>query len=81
LLGRAGLSQGEDTAPNRYLSPQAEFRFSSAERASRVHDEDTIRRQPVDLSVFLPFRRFLLQTTVQGYAQNMGAHTLLQSAK
>jgi hypothetical protein len=60
LLCRAGLSQGEDTASNRHLSPQAEFRFSAAEGASRVHDEDPIRRQPVDLSALLPLRRFLL---------------------
>jgi hypothetical protein len=40
-----------------------------------MHDEDTIRRQAVDLSVLLPFRRFLLQRTGQGYAHNMRAHT------
>jgi hypothetical protein len=32
-----------------------------------VHDENTIRRQAVDLSILLPLRRLLLQGTVQGY--------------
>jgi hypothetical protein len=48
--------------------PQASFRFSATERASRVHNEDTIRRQAINLSVLLPFHRFLLQRTVQRYA-------------
>jgi hypothetical protein len=67
LLGRAGLPHGENASSNRHLSPHAAFRFPAAERSSRVHDENSIRRQAVDLSIFLPLRRLLLQETVQGY--------------
>jgi hypothetical protein len=67
LLGRAGLPHGEDTSSNRHLSPHAAFRFPAAKRSSRVHDENAIRRQAVDLSILLPLRRLLLQETVQGY--------------
>jgi hypothetical protein len=75
LVGLTALSHGEDAASNRYLSPQASFHFSTTERASRVHDEDTIRCQAVDLSILLPFRRFLLQRTVQHYEHDM--HTCI----
>lgn len=67
LLGRAGLPHGEDASSNRHLSPHAAFRFPAAKRTSRVHDQNAIRRQAVDLSILLPLRRLLLQKIVQGY--------------
>lgn len=71
LLGRAGLAHGEHASSNGHFSPQAAFRFPAAERSSRVHDENAIRRQTVDLPILLPLRRFLLQGTVQGYIHTL----------
>ena len=64
-LCRTGPADGVDTASDRHLPPQTALRFPAAKRSSRVHDEDAVRRQAINLSVLVPLGRFLLQQIVK----------------
>lgn len=61
LLGRAGLSQGENVAADGDLPPDAGFRVL-AEAITRVHHQHTVGGQPVHLTIKSPpFSRLLLE--------------------
>lgn len=61
LLGRSALAQAEHVPADGRFAPQAALGRPAAELTLRVHDQDAVRREAVDLHVVLPFGGLFLR--------------------